>query len=60
METLFSAENIRQLIVSAFFAGAMYAGIRADIRHIHEKVNTALKSASRAHERIDSHLDKKD
>lgn len=39
-------------------AGAIYGGIKADLRNLHHQVEAALKSATRAHERIDTHLEK--
>lgn len=54
----FSPDFIKSLMASAFFAGAVYAGIRADIKALHEKAETAVRSATRAHARIDSHLEK--
>jgi hypothetical protein len=38
-------------------AGAVYGGIRADLRSAHEKADRALASADKAHKRIDAHLD---
>lgn len=35
----------------------VYAGIRADIARLHERVESALHAAHRAHERIDHHFD---
>lgn len=51
-------EMITQLVYALIGAGAVYGGIRADLRGMHERIVTAEKSASRAHERIDQHLDK--
>lgn len=48
---------LQSVLVSVFSAGAIYGGIRADLRTLHEKVASAAKSASRAHERIDNHLE---
>jgi len=48
---------IVQLIEAAVVGGAVYGGIRADLRALHEKVSAAASSASRAHERIDQHLE---
>lgn len=39
------------------FAGGMYYGaIRADLKALHEKIETANRAASRAHQRIDNIL----
>ena len=37
-------------------AGAVYGGIRSDIKSIHEQVAEAKAAAARAHERIDGLL----
>lgn len=37
-------------------AGAVYGGIRADLRSARERADEAYCSASLAHRRIDSHL----
>lgn len=41
------------------FAGA-YATIRADLAQLHEKAEQASKSADKAHDRIDSIIDRRD
>lgn len=53
-----SADLISQLLYALIGAGAVYGGIRADLRGMHERILTAEKSAGRAHERIDTHLEK--
>lgn len=37
-------------------AGAVYGGIRADVRAAHDKANDAHESACEAHQRIDNIL----
>lgn len=37
-------------------AGAVYGGIRADLRHLGRMVDHAIKSADEAHRRIDDYL----
>lgn len=34
-------------------AGAVYGGIRSDLRSMHERIDLAEKVASKAHDRID-------
>lgn len=46
-----------QIVGSLFLAGAVYGGIRADIKALHAGVAEAKAAAMRAHERIDNHLD---
>lgn len=41
-----------QLVV----AGAIYGGIRADVRNLHEAVKEAKETGKEAHQRIDSLL----
>jgi hypothetical protein len=42
-----------QLAGMAGSAAAVYAGIRADIRGLHERVERALAASEKAHSRID-------
>lgn len=51
-------ELAAQIIGYAMLAGAIYGGIKADLRAMHQQVQAALHSAARAHERIDNHLEK--
>ena len=44
------------LVGQVFTAGAVYGGIRSDIRHSHAKAEAAQKSADQAHQRIDDVL----
>jgi hypothetical protein len=53
---IFTPEFVWQLICLAFAFGGVYFGIRADIKHIIEKVTESKASATRAHERIDQHI----
>lgn len=46
-----------QLLTAGAGAASVYAAIRADLARLHEKSDQATRSASRAHERIDSMLD---
>lgn len=43
-----------QAITALVLAGAVYGGIRSDIRGIHEHLRRVEKSADQAHERIDN------
>lgn len=47
--------NVVALIAGA---GAVYGGIRADIKAMHERITGAQAEAERANRRIDQHLDK--
>lgn len=48
------AEMFMQALYTLVGAGALYGGIRADLKAMHEKVAMAASSATRAHERIDN------
>ena len=37
-------------------AGAVYGGIRADLRRLHERSRNAATLAERAHDKIDGHI----
>lgn len=50
--------DLLQLVYALIGAGAVYGGIRADIRAMHERIKTAEESAKAAHSRLDIHLDK--
>lgn len=49
---------IQQIAMALIGAGAVYGGIRADIKAIHERVAAAQETAKEAHRRIDSILGK--
>ena len=48
--------DLQTIIYGLFLAGAVYGGIRADLRHLHERTASAIESAKEAHERIDALL----
>jgi hypothetical protein len=50
--------ELAQIIYGLFLAGAVYGGIRADLKSLHERVAEIGRAVSRAHERLDSHVDK--
>lgn len=50
---------ILQLLGFAIAGGAGYAAIRADLARLHERTNTAIASATRAHERLDEIFDRR-
>lgn len=49
-----SLSDIPAWIQMLIAAGAVYAGIRADLARITEKAENASKAAARAHERLDN------
>lgn len=49
---------LSQLFPSLIAAGAVYAGIRADLARLNEIAMTARERADQAHERINSMLEK--
>jgi hypothetical protein len=55
-----SAEFLQWLAGSLFFAGAVYGGIRADLKAIHNRISLLHEETTRAHERIDDIFTTKD
>lgn len=47
---------IWQVVLALIGSGAVYGGIRADLRAIHERLKDVRESAAEAHGRIDSLL----
>lgn len=45
--------DLWQIALALVTAGAIYGGIRADLRGMHERVAAAQDAAARAHDRID-------
>lgn len=48
-----------QVVYALLAAGAVYGGIRADLRGMHERIKLAEESAKAAHERLDNHLERR-
>ena len=53
-----TADIVLKLAMMLLGAGAVYGGIRADLRSTREKAESALDSANRAHQRIDDHIER--
>jgi len=51
--------EILQLVSMIGVCGAIYGGIRADLKAMHKRVEEALRSAARAHDRIDFIADRR-
>lgn len=47
-----------QIGVTLVTGGAIYGGIRADLKAMHERITAAMNAATSAHSRLDNHLDK--
>lgn len=47
---------IWQIGLALLSAGAVYGGIRSDLKAMHEKISSAKESAGEAHKRLDSIL----
>ena len=47
-----------QVLYGLFLAGAVYGGIRADLKGIHQRVTDCAEAAKEAHKRIDVLLNK--
>lgn len=50
--------TIWQVLATVAAAGAIYGGIRADLKAMHQRVAMATEAAARAHERMDRHVEK--
>lgn len=50
---------IPQVVTALVSSGAIYAGIRADLRGLSDRVTRNEKSTERAHKRIDQHIDQR-
>lgn len=50
-------EFLWQIVLALVTGGAIYGGIRADIRSIHSKIDGAQDDADEAHRRLDRHLE---
>lgn len=53
------AEIVAHVGTALVGAGAVYGGIRADIRSMHERIREAKDAAAAAHRRIDEHIDRR-
>ena len=51
-----TAEVAMKIVVLLLSAGAVYGGIRADLRNAHRRAEEAMREANRANERIDNHI----
>jgi len=54
-----SPELVYQALTTAITGGAIYGGIRADLRATREKADQAQRAADIAHKRIDSIIDRR-
>lgn len=52
-----SGEFLRELVYAFGLCGAIYGGIRADLKGIHSKLDTVKADADEAHRRLDRHLE---
>lgn len=51
--------DLIQIVYGLFLAGAVYGGIRADIKNMHERIKDAKDTADGAHRRIDLIFDRR-
>ena len=54
----FAPDLMLQIVIALLSAGAVYGGIRADLRAMHERTKAAHDAAIEAHRRLDIHIDK--
>jgi outer membrane murein-binding lipoprotein Lpp len=50
-------DYLPQIVPMLVTAGAIYGGIRADMRNMKDGIKAAQESAGKAHTRLDNHLD---
>jgi hypothetical protein len=48
----------KEVLWPVFLAGAIYGGIRTDLRGMFQSITDLKASVSRAHERLDEHIDR--
>ncbi|MES2367191.1 MAG: hypothetical protein V4563_15040 [Pseudomonadota bacterium] len=54
-----TGELILQVILALVTGGAIYGGIRADLKGIHQRVTAQEAALSEAHKRLDRHIDRR-
>lgn len=54
-----SQDLIAQGLYALVAAGAVYGGIRADIKAMHERISAAQRAANEAHRRLDTIIDRR-
>lgn len=54
-----SQDLIAQGLYALVAAGAVYGGIRADIKAMHERISAAQRAADEAHRRLDTIIDRR-
>jgi hypothetical protein len=52
-----NAEFLLQIMLAIGAAGSVYAAIRSDLARLHERSNYAQEAITKAHSRIDEHLE---
>ena len=52
-----SNEMVLPLVTALASAGAVYGGIRMDLRSIHAKIEAVTGDTAEAHRRLDRHID---
>ena len=56
--TWLTPEFVIQLVIMLAGAGAVYGGIRADLRHLHDLYDRNSRATAKAHARIDAILER--
>lgn len=56
MSEVFTPQFVVQLLLMIGAVGAVYGGIRADLKHMAKDINRHGRSIGKAHERIDKIL----
>lgn len=55
---MWTPEFIAQMVLMVSTVGALYGGIRADLRTMHERIRANETSIEAARERMDKHIDR--
>lgn len=51
--------TLKEIIWPIFLAGAIYGGIRNDLRSMFQSITDLKASVTRAHDRLDEHIDRR-
>lgn len=49
--------DLLNIATTLILAGAIYGGIRADLKHMRTQLEETTRAIARAHRRIDDHID---
>lgn len=55
---MWTPEFIAQMVVMVSTVGAMYGGIRTDLKNMHQRIITNENNIEEARKRMDNHIDR--